>query len=337
MKRILLLAALPFTLLALSACSGSDSASAAKVNGESIEDKAFLDELKAYQDNKQYQSNAQTAVVGADGTVKADFARSALLNQIILTLARQEVEHRGLDVSKADPAQVTALVNQIYGGNPQDSASFDAFSDSFKERARKEVESFVTLEQSFAADVTDDQIKAAYDAEPHRWANLCASHILVATEQEAQAVKARLDAGEDFGKVAKDVSTDTGSGANGGSLVGSDGKCVPAQSYVKEFVDGALAAKVGVPTDPVQSQFGYHIIRVDKWEDVPFDQAKDSVRAKLEQDAQAKGGTALNAWLTTALKGDIWVNPRYGTFDPNTNRIVASSTKAAGATSTSTP
>src|SRR5262245_47984926 len=116
MKRILL-TALPLGLLALTACSGSESTSAAKVNGQAISDRDFVNELKAYQDNAQDQAGSSTAVEGEDGTVKADFARAVLLNEIILTLAHQETEARGLQPS-TDDAKVTQLVNQIYAGSP---------------------------------------------------------------------------------------------------------------------------------------------------------------------------------------------------------------------------
>ncbi|WP_027085043.1 foldase protein PrsA [Cohnella panacarvi] len=84
-----------------------------------------------------------------------------------------------------------------------------------------------------------------------------ASHILVATKEEADAIEADLKAGQDFAELAKSKSTDTGSAVNGGDLdyFGS-GQMVP------EFEEAAFKLKVGEVSEPVKSDFGYHIIKV---------------------------------------------------------------------------
>jgi hypothetical protein len=91
-------------------------------------------------------------------------------------------------------------------------------------------------------------------------------HILVEERAQAEDVLARLDAGEPFADVAADTSTDPGSAAQGGSL-----GCAPLstfrQQFIPEFVEGSLAAEVGVPTQPIESEFGHHVIRV-----TPFDE-----------------------------------------------------------------
>ncbi|MDB5085761.1 MAG: PpiC-type peptidyl-prolyl cis-trans isomerase [Bacilli bacterium] len=84
-----------------------------------------------------------------------------------------------------------------------------------------------------------------------------ASHILVATQDDANKVEQRLKNGEDFAAVAKDVSTDTGSKASGGQLPPfTKGQMDPA------FETAAFALKVGDTSQPVQSQFGWHVIKV---------------------------------------------------------------------------
>ncbi len=83
-----------------------------------------------------------------------------------------------------------------------------------------------------------------------------ARHILVATEEEAKKVLERLKNGEDFGKVAQEVSTDTGSGAKGGDL-----GWFATGAMIAEFQNAAFALKVGEVSQPVKSEFGYHIIQ----------------------------------------------------------------------------
>ncbi len=82
-------------------------------------------------------------------------------------------------------------------------------------------------------------------------------HILVETEEEANDVIARLKAGEDFAALAKELSTDPGSGANGGEL-GS----VPKGRFVAPVEEAIFSLPIGQVSDPVESQFGWHVIEV---------------------------------------------------------------------------
>ena len=82
------------------------------------------------------------------------------------------------------------------------------------------------------------------------------SHILVAKQSEAIAILARIKAGEKFGKLAKELSTDTGSAKKDGNLgYFTKGK------MVKPFEDTAFKLQIGEISDPVKSEFGYHIIK----------------------------------------------------------------------------
>ena len=112
-----------------------------------------------------------------------------------------------------------------------------------------------------------------------------ARHILVSDEATANAVRQRLLNGEDFAKVAAEVSIDTGTKDKGGDL-GWFGK----GAMVAEFETAAFSQKVGEIGQPVKSQFGYHIIQVLAHEEVPLD---------ATGYAQAKQ-TAFTAWLTKA-------------------------------------
>jgi len=89
-------------------------------------------------------------------------------------------------------------------------------------------------------------------------AKVDASHILVEDEATAKVVSEKLASGEDFAEMAKEYSTDPGSAENGGDLGFFDrGKMVPA------FEEVAFSSAVDSISDPVQSQFGFHIIRVN--------------------------------------------------------------------------
>jgi len=124
-----------------------------------------------------------------------------------------------------------------------------------------------------------------------------ARHILVATEEEANKLYERLAAGEDFGNLAKELSTDTGSGSNGGDL-GWFGR----GRMIQEFEDAAYGQAVGEIGKPLQSQYGFHIIQVLGRElrpltDSEFNQVKQRVISEWIAKARE------NAKITTY---DFW-------------------------------
>lgn len=116
---------------------------------------------------------------------------------------------------------------------------------------------------AIAGQVTEEAVRADYDkfvAEFQSQEEVRARHILVETKEEADAIKAELDAGGDFAAIAKEKSIDPGSGANGGDLgFFAQGMMVP------EFETAAFAlANPGDVSAPVQSQFGWHIIKLEE-------------------------------------------------------------------------
>ena len=92
-------------------------------------------------------------------------------------------------------------------------------------------------------------------------AKATARHILVNTQDECEALKVKIDGGEDFGEVAKQHSQ-CPSGQKGGDL----GEFGPGQ-MVKEFDDVVFSAEVSKTHGPVQTQFGYHLIQITSRED----------------------------------------------------------------------
>jgi peptidyl-prolyl cis-trans isomerase C len=135
--------------------------------------------------------------------------------------------------------------------------------------------------------VTDDAVKARYeqrlkDNPPPE--EVRAAHILVKTEDEAKVIIEQLKGGADFATIAKEKSTDKGSGANGGEL-GWFAKNV----MVKEFADAAFAMKPNEYSQaPVKSQFGYHIIKLEERRTQPapsLDSQREQIRAELSEES----------------------------------------------------
>jgi peptidyl-prolyl cis-trans isomerase C len=118
-----------------------------------------------------------------------------------------------------------------------------------------------------------------------------ARHILVPTEDEAKAALKRIQAGEDFAKVANELSKDPG--AEGGDL-----GWFTRERMVPEFATAAFKLQPGQVSDPVKTQFGWHIIKVEERRTKPFptfDQVKDQVLRYVVQKAQTE--------LITKLRG----------------------------------
>lgn len=112
-----------------------------------------------------------------------------------------------------------------------------------------------------AAEPTDEEIRAAYDrmfAQTEPVTEYNAAHILVETEEEAVAAKERIDGGEALGDVAEQYSTGP-SGPNRGDL----GWFTPDQ-MVEPFAEAVQALEPGEVSDPVQTQFGWHVIQLNE-------------------------------------------------------------------------
>ena len=111
-----------------------------------------------------------------------------------------------------------------------------------------------------------------------------ARHILVENEAEAKKIAARLKAGEDFAKVAAETSKDPGSKAEGGDL-----GWFTKERMVAPFADAAFKMEAGKISDPVKTQFGWHVIKVEEKRTKPvpsFDEMKEQVEAYLTRKTQ---------------------------------------------------
>ena len=137
--------------------------------------------------------------------------------------------------------------------------------------------------------VTDADIKAEYDkfSAANGGKEYRARHILVEKEDEAKAIIASLKKGGKFDEIAKKQSKDPGSGANGGDLDWAN-----AASYVPEFSGALIKLNKGQLTqEPVKSQFGYHVIRLDDVREAQLpklEEVKPQIAQQLQQQKLAQ-------------------------------------------------
>jgi len=143
------------------------------------------------------------------------------------------------------------------------------------------------LSQVAKTALTDAAIKATYDEAAKAQkpeTEVHARHILVPTDADAQAALKRVKGGEDFAKVAKEVSKDPGS--EGGDL-----GWFTKDRMVPEFADAAFKLEPGQISEPVKSAFGWHIIKVEGKRQKtfpPFDEVKEQVSRYVVQKAQSE-------------------------------------------------
>ena len=159
--------------------------------------------------------------------------------------------------------------------------------------------------------VTDEAIEAFYEEnkETRFGGTATARHILVKDEKTANQIISRIRNGEDFATLAKELSTDTGSGAQGGKLPAyARGQTAP------EFDEVLFSAPLKQLVGPVQTQFGFHVMEVlSRSEPRPLSAVEDEIREELEQSQQGEQLQGELKERTAQL--DIQVNPRFGTWD----------------------
>jgi len=177
-------------------------------------------------------------------------------------------------------------------------------------------EQFIIREE-VAAQLADDvaYLTDVYDNRQEMLVEVCVRHILTATSEEALAAKARVEAGEDFAAVADEISLDTFS--PGGQL-----PCpAPAGGYVPEFSTTSAVAPIGELTQPVPSEFGWHIMVVDERT------GPESLEVLLADPIAYLHPSLINdlwvVWVNDAiLSADIEVSSHVGTWTHDSHGIL---------------
>ncbi len=233
--------------LAASACGGG--AVAATVEGVDI----TVDDVEAI-----IHSEGETIT-------KARFAEVLGFEIQRLVLVAAAAAEYGVEVSDED---IAARAEQIYEEFSGDGQSLEDFvqAQGLTEVALRNFAHYELLSQQVRTQMalqlpapSADQISEELNVATWRLTQVCAAHILLETEEEAQAALDRIVAGEDFAAVAVELSTGP-SGPNGGDL-----GCTSPMDYVPTFRDATLVAPIGeVYETIVPSMFGFHVIIVSE-------------------------------------------------------------------------
>ena len=260
----------------------------ARVNGEALA-KADFDRLL-----KQMEMQAGQPVPAEQ---RNEVYRAVLDQLVTYTVLVQETRARGVKISDAEAKTVTdARIAELRKQMPDPAAFTKALADRHMtlERLRSDIRTDLAISRMMEAElaaapgVTDADVREFYDKNPDEFTGVRASHILIkpdgfddASKKKAWAaiedVLRQAKAGDDFAALAKQHSSD-GSAQQGGDLgFFTKGRMVPA------FSAAAFALQPGQISDVVETQFGYHIIKVTERKDVPFEEASEKIRGFLTE------------------------------------------------------
>ena len=286
--------------LVLAACGGPANATAATVDGSDIT-----------------VGEVESLISSEESTIPKDQFAQFLSFQIQWDIVAQAASDEwGIEVTEEE---IDAEADRIFESAATEGESREDFLSArgVTEEFLRNIAHQALLDQAVRAELaneieppTSEEIDAEMGVAEASLTEVCVSHILVETEEEAEDVMDRLEAGEEFGELARELSQDTGSAENNGVL-----PCGSAGQYVPEFRDASVAAPIGeVYTEIVESQFGFHVMLITDRTDPPIEDlpTEAEVTETLEADAIA---VELNSWfLEQITAAEVTVMEEYGTW-----------------------
>lgn len=224
------------------------------------------------------------------------------LNQLISErIVKKETDKADIEVTDEEvEAEYQNMANQYNGVEGLQAAIAQA--NLTEEDLREDIKSNIALEKLLKPQVeaSDEEIAAYYEENKDEFSQgeqVNASHILVEEEKEAQDIVKKLEDGEDFAALAKEYSIDEGTKENGGEL-GFFGR----GEMVEEFDQVAFDLKKDEISEPIKSDFGYHIIEVHEKQDaktISLDESKDKIKNIL---IETKMPETFSKWYSEKLE-----------------------------------
>jgi peptidyl-prolyl cis-trans isomerase C len=243
--KLLVLAVLALTLCGVPFASNAQDTSSSAASSEAPAADTGLP--------PQPTANSVVATVGGENITEADLAFAAEdLGQDLQQIPQDQIRA----VLLAQMIDLKLMAQAGHAAKLEDSDLYKQRLSYLTDRALRRAYTKAQVSDT----ITEDEIKAAYDKQVAAMPSvdeIHARHILVSSEDDAKAIKAQLDGGADFATLAKAKSIEPGAKDSGGDL-----GYFTQDKMVKPFGDAAFALKVNEISQPIQTQFGWHIIQV---------------------------------------------------------------------------
>ena len=304
-------------VLALAGCSAVSDTRAATVNGDVISAEELEDELLAIRGNESYRGAVERSlaqqglsVAGeGEGSFDTAFAARLLSLGVFFELIDQEARARGIGVSAADLEDAGPATMASVGGEEV----FAAFPEDYQEELIRR-QALASNVQEAVAPVPDiEQAQEYYEQNRSEFAGVCVSHIFASAERGPDEARARIDdlaaqlaAGADFRVLAAEQSDDPAAAAERGSL-----GCQARGSFLPAFEEVAYQLPVGQVSEPVETDFGFHLILVEDRRELPFEEVQAQVMETLEGQRVPVFAEFVN---DVTCRAEVDVNPRYGSW-----------------------
>ncbi len=262
---------------------GAGGKTVAKVNGDKISVEEYSKDYNIIKQRYEAQYGPDFLVQKSpEGKTMEQVLKQNVLDKLVIEkIIMQKAKADKILATDKDVEKEIDGYKKMVGGDKEFTKFLEANGmkiEDFKAGIKKEITVDKYKEKYLKSlKLEDKDLKAYYEKNKAKYETIKASHILVKTEAEAKAIAKQLKNGADFGELAK-KSIEPGAAEKKGDLgYFARGQMVP------EFEKAAFALKVGEISDPVKTEYGYHIIKVtDKKES--FDQVKDEVKKDIEND-----------------------------------------------------
>lgn len=281
-KVLLILALVVLATFTLAACEKAPKDAVAKVNGENISKTEFDKEFDMYKNvyKKQFGEDIMSKDAGNGKTfeeaIKEQVLEKIIMEKIILENAKKE------EITVTDDE----LNNQIKSykevlGSDEKYKTFLSENNLTEEYFKEGIKTEMIIDKYRTKyieglKIDEKEAKKHFEENKDSYIKVKASHILVETEEQAKSILEKIKNGEDFHALAGKESIDSGSAVNGGDLgYFRKGDMVP------QFEEAAFSLEPGKISDIVQSDYGYHIIKVEERLE-NFEDLKDEVMENLK-------------------------------------------------------
>ncbi len=309
-RHLLLLAAVVAVLIVASGCAAAGRPAAAAVQGHDVPAAVVEDMMDAL-------TSVEPRFRGqGEGTYGSQGVTTVLTYLVDRELAFAEVRQRKVKISAEDrKTGKTNLLAQLGQDEKQARRVFDQLDRSTRDHLVEREAAQIALQGDLGrGGDAEGRARAAYDANRAQFSTACLSALTVEDEAAADAARQRIEGGDDFAAVAKDVSIDDQAAAGG------DIGCISLQQIndpqvaqlIAQAKDGSLVGPFGQPGQIV-------LVQVREHGQQAFEDVKDQIIAQLPPAGQEELAAEM---ARLKKKADIHVDPRFGRWDAKAGVVV---------------